>query len=65
MSFKQATVAEIEAEATRYQGVVGEKFAVNPNGYGLHVRCRGCGESGTHDRAYRMADAHSKCEVAA
>lgn len=59
--FKQATVAQLEAEAVRFQGVIGDKFVVNPNSYGLHVRCTVCGESGTHDRAYRMADDHAAC----
>jgi len=59
--FKMATVAEIQAEVVRFQAVIGDKFEVSPNRYGLYVVCKVCGESGTHDRAYRMADTHAAC----
>lgn len=57
--FKFSTVAEIEAEAVRFQAKIGTGFTVSPNSHGLHVRCNKCGISGTHDRAYRVGDLHT------
>lgn len=56
--FKSATVAEIEAEATRFQAEVGDQFTVNPNSYGIHIRCNVCQEAATHDRGYAFGRNH-------
>jgi hypothetical protein len=58
MNARTATVAQIEAEAARFQAEVGDRFIVNPNGYGVHIRCVACGEFSTHDRAYRFSREH-------
>lgn len=59
MSFRQATVAEIETEAARMQVKVGNGYVINPNGYGIHIRCTTCGESATRGEAYRFSYEHS------
>jgi hypothetical protein len=57
--YRMATVAEINAEAARFQAQVGSDFAVSPNSYGVRIECNTCHESATHDRAYRFAQGHS------
>jgi hypothetical protein len=56
--FKMATVAEIEAEAARFQAEVGAGFEVRPNSYGVRIECCACHASSTHDRAYRFPHEH-------
>lgn len=55
---RQSTVAEINAEAARFQTVVGSDFSVKPNGYGVHVTCLTCRESASGDRGYRFPYEH-------
>lgn len=57
--YRMATVAEINAEAARFQARVGSGFTVSPNSYGVRIECNTCQESATHDRAYRFAREHS------
>lgn len=57
--YRMATVAQIEAEAARFQAEVGTGFTVNPNSYGVHIKCNTCHESATHDRAYRFPSQHA------
>jgi hypothetical protein len=53
-----ATQAQITAVAEALQERAGTRFRVHPNGYGVLVRCLGCGISATHDRAYLMVANH-------
>lgn len=57
--YRMATVAEINAEATRFQAQVGSGFTVKPNSYGVRIECNTCRDSATHDRAYRFAAQHT------
>lgn len=57
--YRMATVAQIEAEAARFQAQVGSGFTVNPNSYGVRIECNTCHESATHDRAYRFPAQHA------
>lgn len=59
-----ATVAQIEAEARRFQIEVGERFSVTPNSYGIRVECLTCFEAACRDRAYSFGREH-KHEVPA
>lgn len=56
---RNATVAQIEAEAARFQAEVGSRFTVNPNSYGIRIECNACHESATHDRGYAFGRLHN------
>lgn len=56
--FKTATVAQLAAEAVRFQAEAGAQFEVRPNGYGVRIECKTCRVAATHDRAYRFPQEH-------
>lgn len=53
-----ATVAQLEAEARRFQAEVGDTYTVRPNSYGVRIECTTCHDAATGDRAYRFPLEH-------
>lgn len=55
---RQATTDQINAHADKVRAELGDRFAVHPNRFAVHVRCRACGNSKTGDRAAAWAREH-------